>query len=352
MAGLACLLLSGSLSHAQTVAHWRFGDDGGFLNDSSPNNHDLTMLPGETGNAGDATQEPIPVSGPGSTFDDAIAGNTQLAAYAPGDNFGDGFEVPDHSDFSLTDFTIEALIHRPDANCLPGAGNCTGVNLWHVAGQYNTRFDFGGSNDRSWKFQILEVTNNNGIAGHPSLTLAEQGNGSANQEVVSDFFLDNDKDWYVAVSFDLSNKTDGVTFYVKDLASGDPMQIDKKSHSRTSLFDATGPFSVGRHITPSRPQQDGFVDEVRLSNVVLDPSALLVPVVVGVDGDFDGDLDVDGADFLKWQRDSGDAAELALWETNFGTTAAAAAAVTVPEPASWVLICTMTLAAARWRRRS
>ncbi len=54
----------------------------------------------------------------------------------------------------------------------------------------------------------------------------------------------------------------------------------------------------------------------------------------GVPGDFDGDSDVDGADFLKWQRDSGDAAELALWETNFGTTAAVAAVASVPEPAA------------------
>ncbi len=71
----------------------------------------------------------------------------------------------------------------------------------------------------------------------------------------------------------------------------------------------------------------------------------------GLTGDFDGDGDVDGADFLKWQRELGDAANLTLWQDNFGTTAAAATAASVPEPASWILICTMTLATARWRRR-
>ncbi len=70
----------------------------------------------------------------------------------------------------------------------------------------------------------------------------------------------------------------------------------------------------------------------------------------GQDGDFDGDLDVDGADFLKWQRDSGDAAELALWETNFGTTASAAAVAAVPEPtAGLLLIVGLGLLAARRR---
>ncbi len=70
----------------------------------------------------------------------------------------------------------------------------------------------------------------------------------------------------------------------------------------------------------------------------------------GVAGDFDGDNDVDGADFLKWQRDSGDAAELALWETNFGTTAAAAAVASVPEPATGLLLVVgLGLLAARRR---
>ncbi len=300
-AGFACLLLGSSLSHAETVGYWRFGDDGGFLNDSGLNNHDLTMLPGDAGDAGDATQVTIPDSGPGSTFDDAIASNTQMAAYAPGSNFADGFIVDDHSDFSFTKFTIEALIHRPDANCDPGS--CDDVNVWNVASQYNAREAAGGENDRSWKFQIHEVTNASGIPGHPKLTLGEPNPDGVTQtikNVESDIFLDNDKDWYVAVSFDLSNQTDGVTFYVKNLTDGGPMQIDKKGHTVNVLY----------------------------------PTELLVPVVAGQDGDFDGDLDVDGADFLKWQRELGDATSLALWETNFGTTAAAATAASVPEPAS------------------
>ncbi|MBA3482676.1 MAG: hypothetical protein H0T51_12755 [Pirellulales bacterium] len=76
---------------------------------------------------------------------------------------------------------------------------------------------------------------------------------------------------------------------------------------------------------------------------------------VGVLGDFDEDEDVDGADFLLWQRTLGttvaegsgadgsdngvvDAADLAIWQTHFGETAGTAAAVLfshamgVPEP--------------------
>jgi hypothetical protein len=71
------------------------------------------------------------------------------------------------------------------------------------------------------------------------------------------------------------------------------------------------------------------------------------------DADFDGDDDVDGADFLLWQRGVGgangtapvngnangdafvDGADLAIWEAQFGTATANAAAV--PEPESLVL---------------
>ncbi len=96
----------------------------------------------------------------------------------------------------------------------------------------------------------------------------------------------------------------------------------------------------------------GALDEVRLSNAALSNTELLLPAPAGVDGDFDGDLDVDGADFLRWQRRLGDAFNLDRWQDNFGTTAAVAAAAAVPEPASWILICTMAMAAARWRHRS
>ncbi|MCC6493508.1 MAG: hypothetical protein IT424_10850 [Pirellulales bacterium] len=70
--------------------------------------------------------------------------------------------------------------------------------------------------------------------------------------------------------------------------------------------------------------------------------------------DFDSDGDVDGADFLAWQRGKGvgttraqgnadgdgdvDAADLAIWKGQFGQTGlATAASAAVPEPTAWAL---------------
>ncbi|HEX6961188.1 MAG TPA: hypothetical protein VF175_04930 [Lacipirellula sp.] len=93
------------------------------------------------------------------------------------------------------------------------------------------------------------------------------------------------------------------------------------------------------------PGQSAFFDDFSLQG----------PGMGGDDADFDDDGDVDGRDFLVWQRNLGttsgatnsvgdadgdgavDADDLAIWEGNFGTGAAVAAAGTIPEPASGAL---------------
>jgi hypothetical protein len=54
-------------------------------------------------------------------------------------------------------------------------------------------------------------------------------------------------------------------------------------------------------------------------------------------GDFDNDGDVDGRDFLVWQRDPG-VGNLADWQANYGLGGLGAAIAVVPEPASLLLI--------------
>jgi autotransporter-associated beta strand protein len=67
----------------------------------------------------------------------------------------------------------------------------------------------------------------------------------------------------------------------------------------------------------------------------------------GILGDFDFDNDVDGRDFLVWQRGGStnpvSAGDLADWQANYGTNSLAAA-TTVPEPGMvclWAIACVL-----------
>ncbi|MCA9235631.1 MAG: hypothetical protein KDA44_09165 [Planctomycetales bacterium] len=92
------------------------------------------------------------------------------------------------------------------------------------------------------------------------------------------------------------------------------------------------------------PQQSAFFDDFTLEG----PSA-------GTPGDFDSDGDVDGDDFLAWQRGypaTKTPADLADWQANFGAASAAAVASATPEPSSLIIaIVALCGGAAAGRRR-
>jgi hypothetical protein len=76
------------------------------------------------------------------------------------------------------------------------------------------------------------------------------------------------------------------------------------------------------------------------------PTTFLPPL----EGDFNGDGVVDGADFLAWQRDPG-VGDLTAWTQNFGETAGGAGASNIPEPNGLLLIATCGMVVLVCRRR-
>lgn len=76
--------------------------------------------------------------------------------------------------------------------------------------------------------------------------------------------------------------------------------------------------------------------------------------IVGQRGDFDADGDVDGLDFLIWQRgnspDPFSSEDLADWQANYGGTSLLAGASSVPEPSMQIAILVAFLAAMVWIR--
>ena len=119
----------------------------------------------------------------------------------------------------------------------------------------------------------------------------------------------------------LSLTVDGVTLSV-DMAA-----------SLAASANWASPAMIGRKMSSVLGYFDGALDEVRIAT-----EPYTVPL-----GDFDGDGDVDGNDFLVWQRggspNGATSGDLAEWQNHLGEgVGASAAASAVPEPTSTLLM--------------
>lgn len=177
-------------------------------------------------------------------------------------------------------------------------------------------------------------------------------NGFADNVQVGGLIVENDQWYHFAGVWDPSTGADGeVRLYVDgDLVhakDGDPDWDD----------DGEGEFLQigGQHgFTFPRWSFDGQLDEFRFSDVALAPSEFLFQKS-GIDGDFDGDGNVDGHDFLLWQRGESpsplSSSDLSLWQTNYGVTPElVAASSTVPEPTTLLLLSLGLIALMFYRR--
>jgi hypothetical protein len=133
------------------------------------------------------------------------------------------------------------------------------------------------------------------------------------------------------------------------------------------------PFSEFKSALDQQPPTVAELSNVRIKLVVLNSNGTgtarfdydqvsgLAPIIT--DADFDNDSDIDGADFIIWQRNlgggttnsQGDAngnglvngADLDVWKSTFGMTASATA---IPEPCAAVLALSCTSLLTRRRR--
>ncbi len=132
-------------------------------------------------------------------------------------------------------------------------------------------------------------------------------------------------------------------------------QVDNVSVTISSATIGTVTETLSSDISAMTP--DGFFVhnpgsfEAGQGNVFMMDDIVWTVAAAGDPGDFDTDGDVDGADFLKWQRDDATAGGLSDWQAGYGNGAAVASLSTVPEPTSCLLLL---MGAAAWasRRRS
>jgi hypothetical protein len=198
----------------------------------------------------------------------------------------------------------------------------------------------------------------------------------------------NNTDWFhVAVAYNGNDfEADNIKFYWTKLAASVTQAnqlatIDGTGAAPTTwatdLAAIAHDFAIGNE---SRNNGTGFgegenfygqIDEVRISGVARTASEFVFgPGGPTEDADFDEDGDVDGQDFLRWQRGlgltgaaatlangnaNGDAAinglDLAVWKAQFGVGGATGAAGAAPEPACIALMAMSAVAAMRMRRK-
>jgi hypothetical protein len=136
----------------------------------------------------------------------------------------------------------------------------------------------------------------------------------------------------------------------------------------------TRAFQIGNRGDSRADGWSGLIDEVHLFDHALTDEeimALIPPPQLFPAGDFDEDTDVDGADFLLWQQTLGntvasgtgadgnsdgmiDAADLAVWSTEFGTVGgppapAVSSATPIPEPSVVALLVAASVSVLRRR---
>jgi hypothetical protein len=135
--------------------------------------------------------------------------------------------------------------------------------------------------------------------------------------------------------------TDGDAWSFTSWASGQP-------------DNAGGLENHAHYFVPANARSSTWNDWVGTG--VLIKGYVLETLAANPDADFDDDGDIDGADFLKWQRGEtpglGSAEELVLWESQYGSTVpAVASSVSTPEPSSLLLVCLAGLLCCSRKRR-
>jgi hypothetical protein len=223
----------------------------------------------------------------------------------------------------------------------------------------------GSGGDRGWQISALNGTNDLSVD-----YFATVDNGTDRSLQVANVLPLNT--WtHVAFAFDGVAGTEAI--YINGVLQSPVSSLSSLDTVPGTLTGAnTSALKVG-HRGNTRASVGGWIggiDDVRIYDQTLtaaEVQALMAPPTQAVTGDFDGDGDVDGADFIVWQTHypsgsggttaTGDAngdgaidgADFALWQNAFPTSPGSVAAV--PEPSTLVGIAIGGLLALAGRRK-
>ena len=227
---ISTFLFISPLLFADTVAHWKFEGRAGKKLAEENDKHQLTL----TGDGPEITTTAYKFSG---------SNNEGLISAA------------DHKDWNSTSLTIEAFVKK---------GNDDGFAS--IVGHFKGDI---GDPSRQWLFVLKNTI--------PTLIL--QGADGKTVEIPADLpGLTMDHEYYIAVSFDLSEKKpeDRVEFYLKDLTARSRPVRAKGRTDIESLSISNAPLSIGSTGNPTS-RFVGEIGEIRISSPILKPAQLLLP---------------------------------------------------------------------------
>ncbi len=133
----------------------------------------------------------------------------------------------------------------------------------------------------------------------------------------------------------------------ENFPGADPRQSVVDSAGMILVADSNGPSGTRGFVIKVDPSDGSQIILAQGQSLGLDSPAgiAIYQAIPGPDGDFDQDGDVDGADFLVWQRDPTIGA-LNDWQSNYGTPSLLAGSrIAVPEPTTVLLLLTAIVAA-------
>lgn len=243
------LLVNEAVETGNVVGYWRFEDSPGFLKDSGPMNLTLSRTDAtwpQAATPGLVTRVPLTRD---VSWQHADFGTNQVGWFTT--------PAPTAGNYVSGDFTLEAFVRQPTAN----------TNTVYLFSHWDA-----STSQRSFAFFV----GGGGTYAQGELCLSLSSDGASSVVVQSDWenLLVPDKDYYVAVSFDESDQTSGVTFYYRNLTDNGPLLSKKVGHSITRLYDSVAPLKLGTMDNAKRCWLGGM-DEVRLTCAVLSEGQLL-----------------------------------------------------------------------------
>jgi hypothetical protein len=132
----------------------------------------------------------------------------------------------------------------------------------------------------------------------------------------------------------LSSRTPGAVQDTSPLSLGSRKAgppVGGGSNEGVDFFDAGAGFDID-----DLQIYDSLLTQEQVTLLANNPG-LTLDDLAGTPGDFDADGDVDGNDFLEWQRTDGTSGGLSTWQANYPTAPPLAAASAVPEPSTIAL---------------